>query len=241
MVVAAGTATWAAAAGYLGVYDIGEPRVRFALYGIGLAAVAIGVASAAVLERRRLASVGTDIISDGSVDDLRVGFRFDGEPEFTVVTGERFELAPGERSLAVPLGDGQGEAVIAIGRGGLDTAGIATELRDGVRQLATLQRARRALDAQATAVTASTQRLQAAENLASVAIGLELDRFVRTRIVRSMELLRDLDGDIATESAEALADVLAEVNRWPSASLHRRSMAAWLPRSRGSPPSSPSR
>jgi signal transduction histidine kinase len=207
-----GVLLWTAAVGFFLPHDMFDPRVRSALYaiGIGLAAFAVA-ASTTRLVVGGIAPTTADIVRDGGPADLRVGFRSADRTEFDDVGGQAFVRLPGEATTRILLGGDLGEAIVAMPTAAVDLARARDELTEGLRLLAANNRALQVTRSQAIEVAASEQRIREADDSATSQIGFELDRLVVQRIDEALDLVGEHPSDAASAARDALVEVRSEV------------------------------
>lgn len=207
-----GVVLWSTEVGILLPHDVFEPRVRSALYGIGLGLAALTVAlSETWLLAGADAPTVADIVRDGGPADVRIGLRSADSTELEDVGGQPFAPRQGEVIARIDLGGELGEAVVAFPSAALDIARVQRELTEGLRLLAANHRALQVARSQANEVAASEQRIREADEHAASQIGLELDRLVVQRIDEALDLVAEHPSAAGTAVRNALLDVRLEV------------------------------
>jgi len=221
-------AVWTLVGGVARTHHWWGAEARFQTYSVCFMLSAASVAIAALTLSTDEQVVGdADIVRDGGRTDLVIGFRDPSAPEFHDADGRPWSESSDHSVVRVDLGETYGEAIVGRRAGGLDTLQVRTELADGLRLLAMNRNALRQVRLQASEVSASQDRIRAADVRAASEVALELDRDVVRRLDAAVALLTD-DDEVARGIRDELTGVIDEMHDLVDG-LSPRALAAGLP------------
>ena len=221
-------AVWTVAGGVARTHQWWSADARFQMYSVGFVLSAVSVAIAAWAPSGEEQVIGdADIVRDGGRTDLVIGFRDPSAPDFHDADGRPWSESSDLSVVRVDLGEAYGEAVVGRRTGGLDARQVRSELAEGLRLLAMNRNALRQVRLQASEVSASQDRIRAADERAASEVALELNRHVVGRLDTAVALLAD-DDEVARGIRNALTDVIDEVHALVDG-LAPRALTAGLP------------
>lgn len=222
-------ATWTLAAGVARVQEWGSPDSRFQWYSVGFVLSAATVGLTARRPPGAEAALGeADIVRDGGRADLRVGFRDPLAAEFCDADGRPWTTSTDESVVRIDLGEPYGEVIVARRAGALDHAQVQRQMSEGLRLLATNRLALRETRVYASEVSASQDRIRAADERAASEVALELNRDVVRRLDAALSVLAHDDSEVARGTRVALTEVIDDVVELVEG-LSPRVLAAGLP------------